>query len=96
MNVIRILRAKLRNKNKLKKEKWYRDRLDACSKCPLNSKNVDRQELSFWQKMKYNFWLILNLKQTFCTICGCEIKAKASEPLEECSKEVNKEWEQIN
>ena len=36
-------------------------------------------------------WNILNLKKPFCTICGCEVAAKASVEFEECSlPEINK------
>ena len=42
--------------------------------------------------------LHLNFKKPFCTICGCEIKAKASEELETCSLyEINEEpkWKSL-
>jgi hypothetical protein len=89
MNIIKILKAKLRNKNKLLGEKWYNDRINACNSCPLNSINTNKKNL--W----YRFWDLLNFKKPFCTVCGCEIKAKASEKLEECSDENNKKWEAI-
>lgn len=41
-------------------------------------------------------WEILNFKKPFCTVCGCEIQAKASEKLEECSDWENKKWEAID
>jgi hypothetical protein len=89
MKLIRILKAKLRNKNKLKKENWYKNRLDTCAACPFNSRNTEEGK-----NIKYKFWRVMNIGRDFCTICGCEIKAKASEPLEECSAEPKK-WEAI-
>lgn len=88
MKIIRIIRSKLRDKNKLKKEKWYMDRLNDCNSCPFNSKNNKNRDF------KYSFWNFLNLTKNFCTICGCEIEAKASEKLEECSND-KKLWEAI-
>lgn len=91
MKLIRIIRAKLKNKEKIK-DSWYHERLKICNECPFNSKNT-KENKSF----KYKFWNILNLKENFCTICGCEIKAKASESMEECSMgEIGKEpkWKQ--
>ena len=46
MKIIRIIRSKLRDKNKLKKEKWYMDRLNACNSCPFNSKNNKNRDKS--------------------------------------------------
>lgn len=76
--IITIIRAKIRNKKKLKEKKWYRNRLKICSDCPLNSKNVEKKSA------RYYLLSILNLQNNFCTDCGCELTAKASEELEEC------------
>lgn len=89
MKILRIIRSKLRNKDKLKKEKWYLDRLGFCNSCPFNSKNCKKKNL------KYFIWDFLNMNKNFCTICGCEIEAKASEKLEECSRD-EKLWEAID
>lgn len=61
---------------------WYNERIKICNTCPFNSKNVENKK-----GLRYWFWNILNLKEPFCTVCGCEIKAKASEEIEECEKE---------
>lgn len=90
MNIVRILKAKIKNKDKLIGQKWYDDRIKACNECPLNSKNTNSKK-GIW----YWMWEALNFRKPFCTVCGCEIKAKASEKLEECSDEVNKKWESI-
>lgn len=91
MELIRIIKAKLRNKNKIT-DSWYHERLEICNKCPFNSKNtVGKKDL------RHRVWEFLNLKEHFCTICGCEIKAKASESMEECSmSEIGQEpkWKQ--
>lgn len=92
MNLLRIIRAKMRDKSKIK-EDWYLDRLNKCATCPFNSKNVKGNK-----GIKYKIWNILNFKKPFCTICGCEIEAKASEELEICSLvEIDKEpkWVQV-
>lgn len=91
--LIIIIRAKFRDKDKMMINEWYVDRISKCGICPYNSKNVKNRK-SIWYKM----WNILNFKKPFCTICGCEIKAKASEELENCSLyELNKEpkWKSL-
>ena len=93
MNIIRIIKAKLRDKDKIK-EDWYLERLKICGGCEYNSKNYNKKK-GLW----YWFWNTLNFKKPFCTICGCEIKAKASEKeIEECSlSEIGEEpkWTKI-
>ncbi len=78
-NILVILKAKFSNKSDL--GDWYQERLRLCSQCPHNSKNI-----SIW---KYNLrmwkWNILNLFKPFCSICGCQITAKASVEIEDCS-----------
>lgn len=94
MKILRILKAKLRNKSDIKEE-WYHERLKICETCPFNSKNTDRENK---KTFKYKLWNLLNLHKHFCTICGCEIKAKASDEMEECSMvELDKEpkWKRI-
>ena len=81
-----IIRAKLRDKDSLKEE-WYLNRLDICNTCPFNSKSQKEN-----RNIKYYIYKILNLGEYFCTICGCEIKAKASEEMETCSlKDIDKD-----
>lgn len=77
--IFRILRSKFRNKD-LITEEWYLERKKACNSCEYNSKNK-KSLSSFKEKIFY----YLNMKEPFCTICSCEIKAKASEELEQCS-----------
>lgn len=69
---------------------WYRERLKICSECPLNSINVTNKK-GWW----YRMWNILNFKKPFCTVCGCEIKAKISEQFEKCSLDENKKWDRV-
>lgn len=93
MKIFRIIRAKLKNKDKIKDD-WYYKRLSICETCPLNSKNSEGDHK---KTFKYKFWNLLNLYQHFCTVCGCEIKAKASEELEVCSLvelDLKPKWEQ--
>ena len=82
-----ILRAKLRNKDSIK-DQWYLNRLDICNKCVFNSKYTEPENKS----IRYHLFKYLNLFKNFCTVCDCEIKAKASEEMEKCPK--NK-WKQI-
>lgn len=50
-----------------------------CQKCQLNSRNVQKDK-----GFRFYFWYILNGTKDFCTICKCELKAKASEEYEKC------------
>lgn len=81
-----ILISKLINKYRFKNKKWYKERFEICKQCPLNSMNNQTKDFKYW------VWKILNLGEAFCTYCGCEIRAKISEEMEECPK--NK-WQQI-
>lgn len=76
-----ILKAKFSNKENL--GDWYQDRLEICKTCPKNSKNIPLRKytLRMWK------WYILNLFKPFCSICGCEIAAKASVEIEDCALE---------
>lgn len=76
--IIRILRSKLRNKSEIKDE-FYLERIEVCKDCPLNSKNIKGKF-----SIKYKILKFLNLGEDFCTLCGCEIRAKASEEIETC------------
>lgn len=88
-----IIRSKLRNKEKLKGEEWYEQRLEACGNCEYNSiKNMKEVRKSPKEYMIY----LANNKQPYCMICKCEIDAKASEKLEECSDNKNKKWKAID
>lgn len=87
MKIFRIIKAKLRNKNEIK-DQFYHDRLSICETCPFNSKYAEPEN----KNLKYWVWRILNLNEYFCTICKCELKAKASEEMEECPKG---KWKQI-
>ena len=82
----KILKAKLSSKKDM--DSWYYQRLVKCAFCPYNSKNTSFKKftLRMWK------WYLLNLFKPFCTICGCEITAKASMEIEECSlSEIGKE-----
>ena len=94
--LVRIIRSKFKDKSKIK-EDWYFKRLELCGSCMYNSKNVKRYNPENTKGLKFIFWKIANLWKDFCTICGCEIKAKTSEELEICSLiEINKKpkWNQ--
>ena len=82
-----IIRAKLKDKSNLESEEWYKNRIETCKSCPLLSTNTEGTK--GW---KYKILDLLNFKQAFCTVCGCEIKAKASEKLESCPEG---KWKQI-
>ena len=62
-----IIRAKLYSKYAMKNEEWYKDRLEACRKCELNS--INKKEKSIREKLLF----FLNFLNPFCTVCGCEI-----------------------
>lgn len=91
--ILRIIKAHFRDKEKLKKEQWYVDRLNACSNCEWNSKNhMDEIMSNESEKKIYK----LNRKKEYCFICKCGIENKASEKLEECSDKTNQKWKEIN
>lgn len=73
-----IIKAKIRDKKRLSNLEWYKKRLEICSECPLNSKRTQKKNI------RYYLLSMVNLRKDFCTDCGCELKAKASEELESC------------
>ena len=77
--ILVILKSKFSNKENL--GSWYNERLMLCHMCPRNSKNISiwNYDLRMWK------WYILNLFKPFCSICGCQITAKASVEVEECA-----------
>jgi len=81
-----IIKAKIKDKKKLETEEWYKERIEICSDCPLNSKNKEKKSV------RYYILSILNLRNDFCTDCGCELTAKASEEMEECPQG---KWKQL-
>lgn len=89
--IFNIIKAKYYsrvNQAKLNKEEWYQDRIKTCEGCPLQSDNFqDKKGLRF-EILKW-----LNLNKPFCTVCGCEIRAKASSQIEDCPKG---KWKQLN
>lgn len=87
MKIIKILIAKLIKKYIYKKESWYIERTSICQACPLLSDNVQEKK-----GIRFLFLQIANLNNPFCTDCGCEIKAKAAEKLEQCPQG---KWNQI-
>ena len=76
-----ILKSKFSNKEHL--GDWYKERLKICAACPHNSYNIPIVDFN-WRMWKWHF---LNLFKPFCGICGCQITAKASLEIEECSLE---------
>ncbi len=78
-NIFVILKSKLSNKENL--GSWYKERIKICKTCPYNSKNISFRDYTsnMWK------WYILNLFKPFCSICGCQITAKASVEVEECA-----------
>mgnify|MGYP001726691971 CR=1 FL=1 len=83
-----IVASVLRNKKKLSKEaNWYNERLAICAKCEYNSKNyMGSKGLFHW------FWNTINLSKPFCEICGCNLRNKLSEPLEQCPHPNGAKW----
>ena len=80
-NIFVILKAKFSKKDDL--GSWYNKRLILCHMCTRNSKNIPLRKytLRMWK------WYIFNLFKPFCSICGCQITAKASVEVEECALE---------
>jgi hypothetical protein len=54
-------------------EKWYKDRLEICASCPLNSLN--KKDKTFLEKTREAIGGVL--KDAYCTACGCTITKKA-------------------
>lgn len=75
---ILIIKSKLSNKKNL--GDWYKKRLEICHTCPYNSKNIyfSSYNLRTWK------WYFLNIFKPFCSVCGCQITAKASIKIEDC------------
>lgn len=65
-------------------EDWYEKRMAICETCPLNSKNMAREQLSGTDKVKID----LNVcpEGDHCTACGCCTHRKASQKSETCGK----------
>lgn len=70
----------LRDDDELEKKGWYQVRKKECGKCPLNSKNIP------FTKYNARMWMLYfaNGFAPFCSICGCEIKAKIALEISEC------------
>lgn len=80
MKIIRIIKSKFKNKNKLLNEKWYSDRVNTCLGCEFNShRNKQRGVFAY-------IWDLIVFKKIYCTVCKCPIMDKASEEMEECPK----------
>lgn len=90
--IIIILKSKFRNKEKLKEEDWYSNRLEECNKCKYNSKYHKK---AIKNDLKEKVIYLANNKKDYCMICKCAIVDKASEKLEECSDKKNRKWESI-
>jgi hypothetical protein len=54
-------------------EKWYKDRLEICATCPLNSLNKEGK--TFVEKTREALGGVF--KKAYCTACGCPIAKKA-------------------
>lgn len=78
MKLPKILILKLQSR-KPHDQQFAIDRKKICDSCPLNSKNYNREK-GLWYKM----WDMLNFKEPFCTVCGCELHLKQGEIMEQC------------
>jgi hypothetical protein len=63
-------------------EDWYKKRLEICSVCPYNTKNIPKDQLKISEKMKIASGVCDD--NHFCTACGCCIVRKAAVKSEEC------------
>jgi len=59
---------------------WYEDRLEICSKCPLNSKNIEGDKKSLGRKS----WELIAGSHCTEKSCGCTIVEKAKIKSEQC------------
>ena len=48
MNILRILKAKFRNKDSMKGIEWYDTRTKICESCPLNSLLNVKRGFRYW------------------------------------------------
>lgn len=63
------------------KEPWCKERLEICNTCKFNSKN--KYDLT----LKEKFLMMIQLTKAVCSICGCNVRYKASVPMASCSRE---------
>lgn len=63
-------------------ESWYKKRLEICSTCVYNTKNIPKDQLKISEKVKISSGICDD--NNFCTACGCCIIRKASVKSEEC------------
>lgn len=90
--IILIIKSKLSSKKNL--GSWYNERLVICHMCPYNSKNVPIIDYN----LRMLKWYFLNFFRPFCSICGCQITAKASIKIEECAlyeRDEEPKWKSI-
>jgi hypothetical protein len=87
MKIIKILIAKFIKKYIYNKEDWYIERTEICQACPFLSDNVENKK-----GLRFLALRLGNFNNPFCTDCGCEIKAKAAEKMEECPQG---KWKQV-
>lgn len=69
---------------------WYKDRLDKCLECPLNTKNG--ASLKPWMKVVEK--TVVNKEFGQCSLCGCPTERKTSLKNESCPDEPSR-WESI-
>lgn len=62
-------------------EDILQERRDACKNCPYNSANARKEDLSLIDLVRKK----LNSDAPHCTLCGCFIDKKTSQPNEECA-----------
>lgn len=63
------------------KEPWCKERLKICDGCKFNTINKTDRSL------KDKFLMFIQITKSVCSICGCNVRYKASVPMASCSRE---------
>jgi len=88
MNLIKGIKAKLRNKKDM--PIWYHERMSICNQCLKNSKNS--HILSLKDKIRISH----NIGKNACLVCSCGINDLVSDPTIKCSANSPKwDWVRI-
>lgn len=80
INIFNIVKSRFINGQSL--PKWYEERLNICSTCPLNSKNIDDKKKGIARKG----WELIAGAHCTDPSCGCTITEKAKIEEEFCPK----------